>query len=88
MIPWLRARVGERIRGPAGPDRQSAADERVIVGSVDEVVERIEQYRDALGMDLMVVRPAPGTEHRERVAALERLVSEVVPQLRPCRPSA
>ena len=58
-----------------------------MVGGVSEVVDRIEQYRDKLGMDLLVVRPAPGTDHGERVAALERLVGEVLPALRPSRPS-
>lgn len=75
----IAERVGKNLAAKASGD----ADERVVVGDVGEVVDRIEQYRDALGMNLMVVRPAPGTDHRERVAALERLVTEVVPQLRP-----
>lgn len=77
----IAERVGKNLAAKAA----GAVDERVVVGGVAEVVDRIEEYRDALGMDLMVVRPAPGTDHRERVASLERLVSEVLPQLRPSR---
>lgn len=77
--------IAERVGKNLAAKASGAADERVVVGDVAEVVDRIEEYRDALGMDLMVVRPAPGTDHRERVASLERLVSEVVPQLRPSR---
>ncbi len=79
----IAERVGRNLAEKASGD----ADERVVVGGVDEVVDRVEQYREALGMDLMVVRPAPGTVHRERLAALDRLINEVVPRLRPSPPS-
>ncbi len=78
--------IAERVGRNLAEKAAGAADERVVVGDVGEVVDRIERYRDALGMDLIVVRPAPGTDHDERLAALERLVNEVLPQLRPSRP--
>ena len=76
--------IAERVGRNLAEKASGAADQRVVVGEAAEVVERIEEYRELLGMDLMVVRPAPGTDHPERLAALERLVSEVLPRLRPC----
>lgn len=80
--------IAERVGKNLAEKASGAPDERVVVGDVDEVVDRIESYREALGMDLIVVRPSPGTEHRERLAALERLVNEVLPRLRSSPPSA
>jgi len=73
----VAARVGKTLAAKAA----GAADDRVVVGEVSEFVDRLETYREALGMDLLVLRPAPGTEHRERLASLERLVTRVLPQL-------
>lgn len=70
-------RVGKTLAAKASGD----VDERVVVGEVDEVVERLETYREAIGMDLLVIRPAPGTDHREQRASLERLATRVLPQL-------
>ena len=76
----IAERVGKNLAAKASGE----ADERVIVGDLHEVVDRIERYREAMGMDLMVVRIAPGTDHAERLAALERLRNQVLPRLRGC----
>ncbi len=76
----IAERVGKNLAAKASGD----ADERVVVGGLSEVVDRIEGYREAMGMDLMVVRIAPGTDHDQRLAALERLRNQVLPRLRGC----
>ena len=57
-------------------------EERVIVGSVNEVTDRIARYRNILGMNLMVIRPQlSGTDESERVESMDRLLEEVWPKL-------
>ncbi len=73
--------VAQRVGKTLAAKAAGAADDRVIVGEVSEVVERIETYRETLGMDLLVVRPAPGTDQLQRLASLERLTTQVWPQL-------
>lgn len=68
--------------------RAAAADvdARAIVGTRNEVIERLADYRERLGMDLLVARPqVPAAEAAGREAALERLAGEVLPALSPPR---
>jgi alkanesulfonate monooxygenase SsuD/methylene tetrahydromethanopterin reductase-like flavin-dependent oxidoreductase (luciferase family) len=73
----LAARAGASLASRA----QGSAAERVIVGEPAEAAEAIEAYRERLGMDLLVVRPAPRTDAAARRASLARLVDEVLPRL-------
>ena len=58
------------------------ASERVIVGGIEAVKERLAEYSNTLGMNLLVVRPQlPGTTENERIASFEHLVGEVLPAL-------
>jgi alkanesulfonate monooxygenase SsuD/methylene tetrahydromethanopterin reductase-like flavin-dependent oxidoreductase (luciferase family) len=59
-----------------------ALEDRVVVGSVTEVVERLHSYRERLGMDLVIaVGTVPGASLDECEASLERLACEVLPRL-------
>lgn len=73
--------IAERVGKNLAAKAEGHADARVIVGDVDEVVSTIERYRDETGMNALVVRPAPGTKHAEQMASIERLVTDVLPQL-------
>jgi alkanesulfonate monooxygenase SsuD/methylene tetrahydromethanopterin reductase-like flavin-dependent oxidoreductase (luciferase family) len=54
---------------------------RVVVGEAGAVAEAIAGYRLRLGLDLLVVRPAPRTDAAARRASLARLVERVLPRL-------
>jgi alkanesulfonate monooxygenase SsuD/methylene tetrahydromethanopterin reductase-like flavin-dependent oxidoreductase (luciferase family) len=56
--------------------------ERVIVGGVAQVMDRLARYREALGMNLLVARPQlAGATPEEREASMELLCGEVLPGL-------
>ena len=68
-----------------------AADSAMLVGEASEVVEALARYRERLGLDLLVARPAPRTDAAERRASLARLVEDVatrLPVTAPDRPPA
>lgn len=58
-----------------------AAADRVLIGEPAEVADGIARYRERLGLDLLVVRPASCTDPRHRRAALDRLLTHVLPEL-------
>lgn len=76
-------------RAEAGPGSASAlataaagaAADRVLIGEPAEVADGIARYRERLGLDLLVVRAATRSDDRERRAALDRLVTDVLPRL-------
>jgi alkanesulfonate monooxygenase SsuD/methylene tetrahydromethanopterin reductase-like flavin-dependent oxidoreductase (luciferase family) len=73
-----------RSRGkvPAAIARAAEAGvhERAVIGTRNEVIDRLASYRDRLGMDLLVARPQlAAVSQPEREAALERLAGEVIP---------
>ena len=60
----------------------AAVEDRVVVGTVHEVTDRLARYRERLGMDLIVARPqVSSVSQRERETALERLATEVIPAI-------
>jgi len=80
------------MRGSGGRTPRSIAAatqeelrERVVVGTLPEVIDRLGALRDRLGIDLLIVRPqvpiggADGTAHQE---SLQRLAEEAWPALR------
>ena len=89
-----RARVLENLAGDGRLSRArlprsiaravtAPLKERVLVGGVDEVTERLARYRERLGMNLLIVRPQiAGASRTEREDSLARLVEEVLPALR------
>lgn len=58
-----------------------AGAQRSVVGEAGAVAEQLSRYRERLGMDLVVVRPAPGLEPGEVRRSLERLLERVLPAL-------
>ena len=74
------AAIASRARGAIASRAAGAADDRVIVGEASEVAERIAQYREVLGMNHLVVRPASRVGDEERRVSLARLVELVAPE--------
>ncbi len=73
-----------RGRVPRALARAAAAelDERVIVGTSERVVDTLGEQREALGMDLLIVRPeVTGASQAEKRDSLSRLAREVWPAL-------
>lgn len=57
---------------------EASTSERTIVGTLDYVAERISEYRERLGMNLLVARPqVANVSQTEREAALDRLAGLV-----------
>lgn len=82
------AAIAARARGAIAARAAGGAGDRVIVGEAAEVTERIATYREEIGMDHLVVRPAGRTGPEQRRASLARLVEQVLPRLSaPRRPS-
>jgi alkanesulfonate monooxygenase SsuD/methylene tetrahydromethanopterin reductase-like flavin-dependent oxidoreductase (luciferase family) len=75
------AAIAARARGAIAARASGGADDRVIVGEAGEVADRIAAYREAIGMDHLVVRPASRTGPAERLASLDRLAGEVSARL-------
>jgi alkanesulfonate monooxygenase SsuD/methylene tetrahydromethanopterin reductase-like flavin-dependent oxidoreductase (luciferase family) len=62
---------------------EASLSRRTLVGTASEVVDQISEYRERLGMNLLVARPqVANTSQTEREAALERLVGDVLPLVR------
>lgn len=58
-------------------------EDRVVIGEIEEVTERLARYRDEIGLDLLIVRPqVAGIDHAARRRSLEDLVGRVLPALR------
>ncbi len=73
-----------RGRVPKALARAAAADvrDRVVVGTVSEVIDRLGGYCEQTAMDLLICRPqVSGASHEERDASLTRLAEEVLPAL-------
>jgi alkanesulfonate monooxygenase SsuD/methylene tetrahydromethanopterin reductase-like flavin-dependent oxidoreductase (luciferase family) len=75
------AALAARSAGALAGAATGAAAERVLVGEAGEVAEGIARYRERLGLQLLVVRPATRSDERERRASLERLLDDVLPRL-------
>jgi alkanesulfonate monooxygenase SsuD/methylene tetrahydromethanopterin reductase-like flavin-dependent oxidoreductase (luciferase family) len=72
----MAARAGRVFAARAA----GAASERILVGEAAAVADTIARYRDATGMDHLVVRTASGIDARQRLASLERLLERVIPR--------
>ncbi len=91
--PVVLARVYEKLEAERRPPSLKlpkamarAADapvhERVVVGTRNEVLEKLARYREALGMNLLVGRPLiGGASPEEQEASLDVLVNDIVPAL-------
>ena len=93
--PSIAARVTSRLetegRAPASVKLPPAIaravsaplEDRVIVGGVAEVIDRVADYRSRLDMNLLIVRvQISGASDGEREDSLARLTEEVLPALR------
>jgi alkanesulfonate monooxygenase SsuD/methylene tetrahydromethanopterin reductase-like flavin-dependent oxidoreductase (luciferase family) len=57
-------------------------DERVVVGTRDQVASHLARYRDELGMNLLIARPLiGGASSEEQEASMNLLIDEVMPSL-------
>lgn len=91
--PDTLARVRAKLEGERRPPslklpkaiaRAAAApfEERVVVGTRDEVTTRLARYRDELGMNLLIGRPLiGGASQAEQEVSLRALIDEIVPAL-------
>jgi alkanesulfonate monooxygenase SsuD/methylene tetrahydromethanopterin reductase-like flavin-dependent oxidoreductase (luciferase family) len=69
-------------RTPRAIAEAAAVDlaERVVIGTVPEVIDRLSRLRERLGFDLLIVRPQPpGQGGASSTDALQRLCEEVWP---------
>jgi alkanesulfonate monooxygenase SsuD/methylene tetrahydromethanopterin reductase-like flavin-dependent oxidoreductase (luciferase family) len=71
--------LATRARGALATVAAGPATDRVLIGEASEVAELLARYRERLGLDLLVLRPAAGTDDAARRASLERLASRVLP---------
>lgn len=85
VLEALRAaRLKPESGAPTALARAAAGtlEDRVVVGSVGEVTERLQGYRERLGMDLVIaLGTVPGASPDECEASLERFAGEVLPRL-------
>jgi len=75
------AALAARAGGPLASRAAGAAADRVLVGEAGEVADAIAAYRERLGLDLLVVRPASRVDGAARRASLERLLGDVLPRI-------
>jgi alkanesulfonate monooxygenase SsuD/methylene tetrahydromethanopterin reductase-like flavin-dependent oxidoreductase (luciferase family) len=75
------AALAARAGGAIGAAATGPASERVLIGEAHEVADLLTQYRDRLGLDLLVLRSAAHLDEAERRASLQRLVEHVLPRL-------
>lgn len=80
------AQESRRVAGQVPPAIARAAagapEERAVVGTLPQVVERLSAYRERLGLDLLIARGGvPGAGEAEIDASLERLTGQVLPAL-------
>jgi len=71
----IAARAGSGLASRAA----GAASERILVGEAAAVAEAIARYREATGLDHLIVRPASGVDATQRQASLARLMERVAP---------
>jgi len=75
------AAIAARARGAIAARAAGAAEDRVIIGEMGEVAERIAQYQEVLGMNHLVVRPASRIDEDERRTSLSRLAQHLAHQV-------
>lgn len=77
-----RQQAGARVPKAIARAMDAPLEERVVVGGVAEVTDRLGRYRESLGMNLLVVQPQlGGLSEGEREESLLRLVEEIAPAL-------
>jgi alkanesulfonate monooxygenase SsuD/methylene tetrahydromethanopterin reductase-like flavin-dependent oxidoreductase (luciferase family) len=73
---------GENTTAAAAPE-EIDVDSQFILGSPDEIVDRLGALRDDLGMtDFMFKAHWPGLPHREAMKQVEWFGTDVIPKLR------
>jgi len=64
-------------------------EQRVVIGELAEVIDRLAHWRDALRLDLLIVRPqVAGVDERARRRSFDRIVGDVAPALAASTPGA
>ena len=62
---------------------EAGIEDRAVVGTTSQVLDRLAHYRERLPFDLLIARPqVPGASDSQRESSLERLASDVMPKLR------
>jgi alkanesulfonate monooxygenase SsuD/methylene tetrahydromethanopterin reductase-like flavin-dependent oxidoreductase (luciferase family) len=74
--------AGARVPKAIARAMDAPLEERVVVGSLAEVTDRLARYREALGMNLLVVQAQlGGVSEGEGEESLHRLIEEVAPAI-------
>ncbi|MGB2692336.1 MAG: LLM class flavin-dependent oxidoreductase [Thermodesulfobacteriota bacterium] len=76
-------RQGNLISDPADPSIDDICLEQSIVGSPEECIETINQYKEAVRMDPLICRfKFPGLSHKEAMDSMKLFVNEVMPYVK------
>jgi len=76
-------REGNLISDPADPSLYDIALEQSIVGSPEECIETINQYKEAVHMDPLICRfKFPGLSHKEAMESMKLFTNEVMPYVK------
>ncbi|MEK6223459.1 MAG: LLM class flavin-dependent oxidoreductase [Thermodesulfobacteriales bacterium] len=76
-------REGNLISDPADPSLYDIALEQSIVGSPEECIETINQYKEAVHMDPLICRfKFPGLSHEDAMESMKLFTNEVMPYVR------
>lgn len=76
-------REGNLISDPADPSISDIALEQSIVGSPEECIETINQYKGTIPMDPLICRfKFPGLSHKEAMDSMKLFTNEVMPYVK------
>ena len=76
-------REGNLISDPSDPSINDICLEQSIVGSPEECIETINQYKDVIPMDPLICRfKFPGLSHKEAMESMELFTNEVMPYVK------
>ncbi len=76
-------REGNLISDPADPSIDDIALEQSIIGSPEECIETINQYKEAVPMDPLICRfKLPGLSHEDAMESMKLFANEVMPYVK------
>ncbi|MCK5709336.1 MAG: LLM class flavin-dependent oxidoreductase, partial [Deltaproteobacteria bacterium] len=76
-------REGNLISDPTDPSIDDIALDQAIIGSPEECIETINQYKEAVPMDPLICRfKLPGLSHRDAMESMKLFSNEVMPYVK------
>ena len=79
---WNHPLIGKEAASPFDPP-DSVAQDRFVIGTPDQCIEKIRRFRDAFGVDHLICRLYfPGMPHEHTMQELRLLAKEVIPAFR------